>query len=55
MAIGIRIYSSEEKIAGERNTRGTTCARCGAPEESINHEFFECPPAVQVWDLSRIS
>ena len=32
----------------------TTCARCGAPEESINHEFFECPPAILVWALSRI-
>ena len=31
-----------------------TCARCGAPEESINHDFFECPPAIQVWALSRI-
>ena len=24
------------------------CARCGDPEESINHVFFECPPARQV-------
>ncbi|KAL0716162.1 hypothetical protein Bca4012_065484 [Brassica carinata] len=30
------------------------CNRCGAPEETINHVFFECPPAVQVWALSRI-
>lgn len=30
------------------------CARCGASEESINHVFFECPPAVQVWALSKI-
>ena len=30
------------------------CDRCRAPEESINHFFFECPPAVQVWALSRI-
>ena len=33
----------------------TVCARCGDPEESINHVFFECPPAVQVWALSHIS
>ena len=33
----------------------TICARCGASEESINHVFFECPPGVQVWALSRIS
>jgi len=30
------------------------CARCGADEESINHVFFECPPAIQVWALSKI-
>jgi len=30
------------------------CARCGDPEESINHVFFECPPARQVWALSKI-
>ena len=32
----------------------TCCARCGASEESINHVFFECPPALQVWALSKI-
>ena len=32
----------------------TVCARCGNPEESVNHVFFECPPARQVWALSRI-
>ena len=31
-----------------------SCDRCGAPEESINHVFFECPPACQIWDLSKI-
>ena len=31
-----------------------SCARCGAVEESINHVFFECPPAIQVWALSKI-
>ena len=30
------------------------CARCGADEESINHVFFECPPALRVWALSKI-
>ena len=32
----------------------TVCARCGDPEESIHHVFFECPPARQVWALSKI-
>ena len=27
------------------------CDQCGALEESINHVFFECPPAIQVWAL----
>ena len=47
-------------IAIKKNLRArgiqkdTFCARCGAPEESINHVYFECPPAVQFWALSRI-
>ena len=27
---------------------------CGDPEESINHVYFECPPAIQVWAFSKI-
>ena len=30
------------------------CARCGADDESINHVFFECLLALQVWDLLKI-
>lgn len=30
------------------------CARCRASEESINHVYFECPPTLQVWVLSKI-
>ena len=47
-------------IAVMKNLRGRgiqgeiCCARCGDPEESINHVFFECPPARQVWALSKI-
>ncbi|XP_056842907.1 uncharacterized protein LOC130495523 [Raphanus sativus] len=38
-----------------RGLKGDTgCDRCGADKESINHVFFECPPAVQVWALSKI-
>ena len=32
----------------------TVCARSGDPEESINHVFFECLQARQVWTLSKI-
>ena len=32
----------------------TCCVRCGNQEESINHVFFECPQARQVWTLSKI-
>ncbi|XP_023642406.1 uncharacterized protein LOC111831641 [Capsella rubella] len=34
--------------------RDKECPRCGAEEETINHLFFECPPARQVWALSPI-
>ena len=38
-----------------RGIQGDTwCARCGDPEESLNHVFFECPPTRQVWALSKI-
>lgn len=30
------------------------CERCGASEESLNHVFFECPPAIQIWSLSKV-
>ena len=30
------------------------CARCGTSEELIHHVFFECPPAIWVWVLSKI-
>ena len=30
------------------------CVRCGVLEESINHVFLKCPPAIQVWTLSKI-
>ena len=30
------------------------CDRCGVSEESINHVFFECPLACQVWALLQI-
>lgn len=30
------------------------CSRCGDQEELINHVFSDCPPARQVWALSKI-
>ncbi|XP_056847407.1 uncharacterized protein LOC130498081 [Raphanus sativus] len=45
-------------VANNLRTRGINCdlrcSLCGAEEESINHVFFECPPAIQVWALSKI-
>lgn len=32
----------------------STCVRCGAESETINHTLFECPPALQCWALSQI-
>ncbi|XP_048605797.1 uncharacterized protein LOC125583207 [Brassica napus] len=29
------------------------CPRCGAPEETVTHAIFECPPALQAWELSQ--
>ena len=34
--------------------RDICCERYGATEESIHHVFFECPLALQVWELSKI-
>ena len=28
------------------------CPRCGTPEETVTHAIFECPPALQAWELS---
>ena len=48
-------------VAVKKNlqVRGITgdicCAKCRADEESINHVFFECLPALHVWTLSKIS
>ena len=48
-------YLAMAKQLKERHcARESTCARCGADEESINHMLFECPPALQCWALSSI-
>ena len=54
MAIGHMMYCDQKKFTSARYTRRYDLGRCGDPEESINHVFFECPPAVQVWALSSI-
>ena len=44
-----------KKILQARGLQGDICrARCGTDDESINHVFFECPHAPQVWELSKI-
>ncbi|CDY12462.1 BnaC08g09510D [Brassica napus] len=48
-------YIAVKKNLHARGITGDICyARCGADEESINQVFFECPPALQVWALSKI-
>ena len=49
-------FIAVKKKLRARGIQGDTiCARFGETEESINHVLFECPPAVQIWALSRIS
>ena len=55
MATGVKIYISAEKCTSEGIQRDICCARCGASEESTNDVFFEYPPAVHVWTLSKIA
>ena len=47
--LAVRKNLQSKRIQGD-----ICCVRCGANEESINHVFFECPPAIQVWALSKI-
>ena len=35
-------------------TQDSSCPRCGADEETINHTLFLCPPALQCWALSTV-
>ena len=42
------------QLHGRHCSRESTCSRCGAESESINHTLFECPPALQCWALSPI-
>ena len=44
----------KKNLKAQRIQGDISCARCGADEESINHVFFECPPTLQVWALSKI-
>ena len=35
-------------------SQDSSCPRCGADEETINHNLFLCPPALQCWALSAV-
>ena len=41
--IGVRIHVISQTIL-----------RCGAAEEIVTHIIFECPPALQTWELSSM-
>ena len=53
-----QILSGTISVAKNLRARGincdTRCSICGAEEESVNHALFECPSALQTWDLSKI-
>ena len=46
--------ATAEKLKERHCARESTCMRCSAETESINHTLFECPPALQTWALSLI-
>ena len=46
--------ASASKLVERHCGNDTSCQRCGAEIEDINHILFECPPAFQWWILSPI-
>lgn len=46
--------ASASKLVERHCGTDTTCQRCGAAVENINHILFDCPPALQCWALSAI-
>ena len=54
MVIGHMMYCGQKKNYEHEKYKGIRFGRCGDSEESINHVFFECAPAVQVQALSSI-
>ena len=55
MANSLRMYIGHEKSTGERNTRGyMLCSMWKSGGINKSCVFFECPPARQVWALSKI-
>lgn len=46
--------ATAQRLQDRHCVRDSTCLRCGADSESINHTLFVCPPALQCWALSPI-
>lgn len=46
--------STCQRLADIHIGNDRACPRCVAGNETINHLFFECPPAKQAWALSAI-
>lgn len=46
--------ASASKLKERHCGTDSTCQRCGAENETVNHVLFECPLAVQGWALSDI-
>lgn len=52
MAINYIVCSGHEEFDTSKYEMYNYCPRCGEPEETVTHEIFECPPAIQAWALS---
>ena len=48
MVIRIGCLAVKKNLKARRMKGDTIYARCKAPDESLNHVFFECTPTVQV-------
>ncbi|KAG5397585.1 hypothetical protein IGI04_019399 [Brassica rapa subsp. trilocularis] len=56
--VAMNLMQIDEDVAVTRNLvrRNMRCdnywPRCGEPEETVTHAIFQCPPALQAWELS---
>lgn len=46
--------ATAEQLKYRHCIHDSTCTRCGAEKETINHTLFEYPPALQCWVMSSV-